>query len=107
MGHQNQAGVGARSARYFALAEQSLISGSNFLLYIYAARVLPKDQWGSLSFTLAFLLVLQGFQRAFVTVPMATSGDRGYLPGDPRYGLSGETLRNYYREKPAQWVIIA
>jgi len=38
---------------------------------------------------------------------MATSGDRGYLPGDPRYGLSGETLRRYYREKPAQWVIIA
>src|SRR6476620_7687809 len=31
----------------------------------------------------------------------------GYLPGDPRYGLSGETLRRYYREKPAQWVIIA
>jgi uncharacterized protein YciI len=31
----------------------------------------------------------------------------GYLPGDPRYGLSGETLRRYYREKPAQWMIIA
>ena len=29
----------------------------------------------------------------------------GYLPGDPRYGLSGETLANYYRSKPAQWVI--
>jgi len=31
----------------------------------------------------------------------------GYLPGDPRYGLSGEPLRQYYREKPAQWVIFA
>src|SRR2546423_1731884 len=31
----------------------------------------------------------------------------GYLPGDARYGLSGETLRQYYREKPAQWMIIA
>ncbi|MGH8666378.1 MAG: YciI family protein [Burkholderiales bacterium] len=31
----------------------------------------------------------------------------GYLPGDPRYGLSGETLRQYYREKPAQWVLFA
>jgi uncharacterized protein len=31
----------------------------------------------------------------------------GYLPGDPRYGLSGETLRRYYREKPAQWMIVA
>jgi hypothetical protein len=29
----------------------------------------------------------------------------GYLPGDPRYGLSGETLRSYYRTKPAQWAI--
>ncbi len=29
----------------------------------------------------------------------------GYLPGDPRYGLSGEALRNYYRAKSAQWAI--
>ena len=29
----------------------------------------------------------------------------GYLPGDPRYGLSGEALKAYYRRKPAQWVI--
>jgi len=31
----------------------------------------------------------------------------GYLPGDPRYGLAGDSLRRYYREKPAQWMIIA
>jgi uncharacterized protein YciI len=35
------------------------------------------------------------------------SGNPGYLHGDPRYGLSGETLKQYYREKPAQWVIFA
>jgi uncharacterized protein len=29
----------------------------------------------------------------------------GYLPGDPRYGLSGEPLKQYYRTKPAQWAI--
>jgi hypothetical protein len=29
----------------------------------------------------------------------------GYLPGDPRYGLSGEALKDYYRTKPAQWAI--
>jgi uncharacterized protein YciI len=29
----------------------------------------------------------------------------GYLPGDPRYGLSGEALKQYYRTKPAQWAI--
>jgi uncharacterized protein YciI len=35
------------------------------------------------------------------------SGERpsGYLPGDPRYGLSGEALKDYYRQKPAQWAI--
>src|SRR4249919_3813985 len=29
----------------------------------------------------------------------------GYLPGDPRYGLSGESLKDYYRTKAAQWAI--
>ena len=29
----------------------------------------------------------------------------GYLPGDPRYGLSGESLKDYYRKKAAQWAI--
>ena len=29
----------------------------------------------------------------------------GYLPGDPRYGLYGDDLKQYYREKPAQWAI--
>lgn len=39
---------------------------------------------------------------------MTSSSERsGYLPGDPRYGLSGETLRRYYSEKPAQWMIVA
>ena len=38
---------------------------------------------------------------------MAPSEVGGYLPGDPRYGLSGDALRRYYSEKPAQWVIIA
>src|ERR1700758_4065452 len=36
---------------------------------------------------------------------MSQANMTGYLPGDPRYGLSGEALRNYYRAKPAQWAI--
>jgi len=36
---------------------------------------------------------------------MSQGNMTGYLPGDPRYGLSGEALRNYYRAKPAQWAI--
>ena len=36
---------------------------------------------------------------------MSTGNAAGYLPGDPRYGLTGEALKNYYRTKPAQWAI--
>jgi len=36
---------------------------------------------------------------------MADAATTGYLPGDPRYGLQGEALKDYYRTKPAQWAI--
>ena len=36
---------------------------------------------------------------------MSSEQSAGYLPGDPRYGLQGETLKDYYRNKPAQWAI--
>jgi len=36
---------------------------------------------------------------------MAEANTTGYLPGDPRYGLQGEALANYYRTKAAQWAI--
>ena len=38
---------------------------------------------------------------------MAANETTGYLPGDQRYGLSGDKLRQYYSRKPAQWVIFA
>jgi uncharacterized protein YciI len=31
--------------------------------------------------------------------------ETGYLPGDPRFGLQGEALKDYYRTKAAQWAI--
>src|SRR5580704_16908334 len=31
--------------------------------------------------------------------------ETGYLPGDPRFGLQGEALKDYYRNKLAQWAI--
>jgi uncharacterized protein len=36
---------------------------------------------------------------------MSDANSAGYLPGDPRYGLTGEALKDYYRSKPAQWAI--
>lgn len=38
---------------------------------------------------------------------MSTGEAAAYLPGDPRYGLNAEELKNYYRSKPAHWVITA
>ena len=36
---------------------------------------------------------------------MSEANTASYLPGDPRYGLYGEELKQYYREKAAQWAI--
>jgi hypothetical protein len=36
---------------------------------------------------------------------MPSEQSAGYLPGDPRYALQGEVLKEYYRTKPAQWAI--
>ncbi len=36
---------------------------------------------------------------------MPDANATGYLPGDPRFGLQGEALKDYYRTKPAQWAI--
>jgi hypothetical protein len=36
---------------------------------------------------------------------MPSEQSAGYLLGDPRYGLQGEALKDYYRTKPAQWAI--
>jgi len=36
---------------------------------------------------------------------MTDSGGAEYLPDDPRYGLKGEALAEYYRTKAAQWAI--
>ena len=36
---------------------------------------------------------------------MSDTSNPGYLPGDPRYGLYGDALKDYYRKKAAQWAI--
>src|SRR5260370_26440499 len=36
---------------------------------------------------------------------MSEANTTGYLPGDPRYGLQGEALKDYYRTKAAEWAI--
>jgi uncharacterized protein YciI len=36
---------------------------------------------------------------------MPSEQSAGYLPGDPRFGLQGDALKDYYRTKLAQWAI--
>jgi uncharacterized protein YciI len=44
-------------------------------------------------------------RRKLPETEMSNENTTGYLPGDPRYGLQGEALKDYYRNKPAQWAI--
>jgi O-antigen/teichoic acid export membrane protein len=61
-----------KSRRGAALLDQGLISGSNFLILLYGARLVPAEQWGEFGFAYATVLFGQGFQRAMVTIPMIT-----------------------------------
>lgn len=66
-----------RSTRVITFVEQSLISGTTFLLMLFFARALSKDAWGVFSITIALFHFFQGFQRALVTIPMIT-----FSPGE-------------------------
>src|SRR5580698_7815153 len=51
------------------------------------------------------LWIARGADGAIFGGGMSDGNPSGYLPGDPRYGLQGEALKDYYRTKPAQWAI--
>jgi O-antigen/teichoic acid export membrane protein len=56
--------------RWAALLEQAFVSGANFVVFIVFARQLAPAAWGAFGFAYALVLFVQGFQRAFVTIPM-------------------------------------
>ena len=58
--------------RKWSLIEQGLLSLTNFGLAIFLAREFPKAEWGTFSLGLALMLFAQGFQRALVSIPIAT-----------------------------------
>jgi O-antigen/teichoic acid export membrane protein len=58
------------SRRVAVLIDQGLVSGANFLVFLYCARLLSPEQWGEFGFAYATVLFCQGFQRAMVTIPM-------------------------------------
>jgi O-antigen/teichoic acid export membrane protein len=58
--------------RLWSLVEQGFLSLANFGMAIFLARELPKEGWGAFSLGFALLLFAQGFQRALVSIPVAT-----------------------------------
>lgn len=61
-----------QTRRLAALADQGIVSATNFLLFLYCARTLDSEDWGAFGFAYAAVLFCQGFQRAIVTIPMIT-----------------------------------
>jgi O-antigen/teichoic acid export membrane protein len=72
--------------RLWSLVEQGFLSLANFGMAIFLARELPKEHWGSFSLGFALLLFAQGFQRALVSIPVATMArDRELLSNSLRF----------------------
>lgn len=61
-----------------ALADQALLSGSNFLIGILLARWLTRDDYGGYALGFSIFVFLSGFQNAFFTEPMSVLGPESY-----------------------------
>ena len=61
-----------KQMRVWSLMEQGFHSLANFAMAIFLARELPKESWGAFSLGFALLLFAQGFQRALISIPVAT-----------------------------------
>lgn len=82
----------------FALLDQGLFSGANFLVNILLARWLPPEEYGAFAVALSVFYLLAGFHTAVLTEPMMVFGAgkyreqfRRYL-GIVLYGHSGLSL---------------
>ncbi len=64
--------------RVAALLEQGLVAGANFVAFVLFARELAPAAWGEFGFAYALVLFVQGFQRAWVTIPMITFSTVGW-----------------------------
>ena len=56
--------------RAAVLSEQALLSGAHLLAFVLFARLLTPAEWGEFGFAFALVLFVQGFQRAWITIPM-------------------------------------
>lgn len=58
----------------YAILDQCLISGTNFLLSIILARVLPPSEFGLYIFAFTILVVSVGFMNSIITSPLSVLG---------------------------------
>lgn len=63
---------------FFAIADQALIAGSNFMLNIILARYLPHSDYGAFSVGFAVFLLLGTIHSALWTEPMMVYGSGKY-----------------------------
>ena len=63
----------------FSIADQSVVSLSNFLTGVIIARTMPPDQFGNYTLLWSGLLILFGFQNAFITGPLRVLGVKHFL----------------------------
>jgi len=62
----------------FAVIDQALFSGSNFIVNILLARWLPPEEYGAFAVALSVFYLLAGFHTAVLTEPMMVFGAGKY-----------------------------
>src|SRR5690349_22036042 len=63
---------------FLALADQGLLSGSNFVVAILLARWLTRDEYGAYAMGFSIFILLYGFHNAFLLEPMSVFGPESY-----------------------------
>ena len=59
---------------FWALLDQGLFSGANFLVNILLARWLPPEEYGAFAVAMSVFYLLAGFHTAVLTEPMMVFG---------------------------------
>jgi O-antigen/teichoic acid export membrane protein len=68
-----------QKSRLFAMCEQAIVSVSNFVFTVLLSRYLPVMDFGFYSIGFTIFVILQGFQRAVISIPISILYGRGGL----------------------------
>jgi O-antigen/teichoic acid export membrane protein len=70
---------------FWAVLDQALFSGANFIVNILLARWLPPEEYGAFAVALSIYYLLLGFHTAFISGPMMVFGAGKFAPRFSRY----------------------